>query len=350
MTAVRSIGAVLAAPALAVAMVLPAGPVAPAAAQTVRDVFKRVNASVVVVRTKEQEVSADRQLTGVSGVGSGVLVSADGKVMTAAHVVQTADQITVEFLSGERVDARVVASEPEADVSLLQLDRVPDGATVARLGNSDRVEVGEQVFVVGAPYGIGHTLTVGHLSARHKPKTVYAGLPLAEFLQTDAAINQGNSGGPLFAMTGEVIGIVSHIISKSGGYEGLGFVVSSNMARQLLLERRSFWSGITTVALFEDLARALNVPQPVGVLIQRIARGSPAEQLGLRASTIPATIGGKSLLVGGDVILAVDGIVIESEQSYVRIQERLSRRTAGDEVTVLVLREGQVVLLSDRVP
>ena len=350
MTAARSVGAVLAVVALAVAMVLSAGPVAPAAAQTVREVFKRVNASVVVVRTKEQEVSADRQLTGVSGVGSGVLVSADGKVMTAAHVVQTADQITVEFLSGERVDARVIASEPEADVSLLQLERVPAGATVARLGNSDRVEVGEQVFVVGAPYGIGHTLTVGHLSARHKPKTVYAGLPLAEFLQTDAAINQGNSGGPLFAMTGEVIGIVSHIISKSGGYEGLGFVVSSNMARQLLLERRSFWSGITTVALFEDLARALNVPQPVGVLIQRIARGSPAEQLGLRASTIPATIGGKSLLVGGDVILAVDGIVIESEESYVRIQERLSRRTAGDEVTVLVLREGQVVLLSDRVP
>ena len=350
MTAAPSVGGVLAVAALAVAMGLPAGPVAPAAAQTVREVFKRVNASVVVVRTKEQEVSADRQLTGVSGVGSGVLVSADGKVMTAAHVVQTADQITVEFLSGERVDARVIASEPEADVSLLQLERVPAGATVARLGNSDRVEVGEQVFVVGAPYGIGHTLTVGHLSARHKPKTVYAGLPLAEFLQTDAAINQGNSGGPLFAMTGEVIGIVSHIISKSGGYEGLGFVVSSNMARQLLLERRSFWSGITTVALFEDLARALNVPQPVGVLIQRIARGSPAEQLGLRASTIPATIGGKSLLVGGDVILAVDGIVIESEESYVRIQERLSRRTAGDEVTVLVLREGQVVLLSDRVP
>jgi len=348
MTAARAIGAVLAVAALAVA--LPAGPVAPAAAQTVRDVFKRVNASVVVVRTREQEVSTDRQLTGVSGVGSGVLVSADGKVMTAAHVVQTADQITVEFLGGERVDARVIASEPEADVSLLQLDRVPAGATVARLGNSDRVEVGEQVFVVGAPYGIGHTLTVGHLSARHKPKTVYAGLPLAEFLQTDAAINQGNSGGPLFTMTGEVIGIVSHIISKSGGYEGLGFVVSSNMARQLLLERRSFWSGITTMALFEDLARALNVPQPVGVLIQRIARGSPAELLGLRASTIPATIGGKSLLVGGDILLAVDGIVIESEESYVRIQERLSRRTAGDEVTVLVLREGQVVLLSDRVP
>jgi S1-C subfamily serine protease len=244
----------------------------------------------------------------------------------------------------------VVASEPEADVSLLQLARVPPGAVVARLGDSDRIEVGEEVFVVGAPYGIGHTLTVGHLSARHKPKTVYAGLPLAEFLQTDAAINQGNSGGPLFAMTGEVIGIVSHIISKSGGYEGLGFVVSSNMARQLLLERRSFWSGITTMALFGDLARALNVPQPVGVLIQRIARGSPAEHLGLRASTIAATIGGKSLLVGGDVILAVDGIVIESEDSYLQIQQRLSQRRPGDEITVLVLRDGEVMLLRDRVP
>src|SRR3990172_3894910 len=106
-------------------------------------------------------------------VGSGVLISPDGKVMTAAHVVHTADEISVEFLSGEAVGARVVASEPQADVSLLQLERVPPGALAAKLGDSDKVQVGDQIFIIGAPYGIGHTLSVGHISARHKPNTVF---------------------------------------------------------------------------------------------------------------------------------------------------------------------------------
>src|SRR5262249_56447683 len=108
-------------------------------------------------------------------------------------------------------------------------------------------QIGEQVFIIGAPYGIGHTLSAGHISGRHEPDTVYHGLAKAEFLQTDAAINQGNSGGPMFNMQGQVIGIVSHIISKSGGFEGLGFVVSSNMARRVLLEAPSFLTGISAV-------------------------------------------------------------------------------------------------------
>ena len=117
---------------------------------------------------------------------------------------------------------------------------MPAGVPWWPLGDSDKVEVGGDVFIVGAPYGISHTLTAGHVSGRHRPNTIYSELATAEFVQTDAAINEGNSGGPMFGMAGEVIGIVSHIISKSGGFEGLGFVVTSNMARALLLERRSF--------------------------------------------------------------------------------------------------------------
>ncbi len=325
-------------------------PWTPTEAQSLVQVFRRVNPSVVVIRTKERAVTAQGQAASESGVGSGVLISPDGKVITASHVVQTADEITVEFLGGETIRARVVASEPEADVSLLQLDRPPARPVVARMGDSDRVEVGDQVFIIGAPYGISHSLTVGYISARHKPNTVYSAMSRAEFLQTDASINQGNSGGPMFSLQGEVIGIVSHIISKSGGFEGLGFVVTSNMARRLLLEQRSFWTGLSGYVLAGGLARVFNVPQPVGLLIQRVAKNSPAEHAGLRASTIPATIDGKTLLVGGDIILNVAGIQIEDQSSYDKIQAEISRRRSGDLVKVTVLRDGRQVELTARVP
>lgn len=321
----------------------------PAGAQTVGQTFKRVSPSVVVVRTTESEVNS-QNLVSVPGVGSGVLISADGKVLTAAHVVHTADEIKVEFLDGTTARATVVASEPEADLALLQLDRAPAAAVVATLGDSDRAEVGDQVFVVGAPYGIGHTLTVGHISARHKPNTIYSGMSLAEFLQTDAAINQGNSGGPMFSMAGQVIGIVSHIISKSGGFEGLGFVVTSNMARRLLLERKSFWSGLDGIVLSGALARALNLPQPVGLLVQRVAHNSPSAITGLRGGTMKATIDGRTMTVGGDIILEVQGIPITGRTSYEQIQERLGRLHPGAQFTVTILRGGSRVELLGQLP
>jgi S1-C subfamily serine protease len=116
----------------------------------------------------------------------------------------------------------VVASEPAADLSLLWLERVPAGAKSSPLANSDSIHVGDPVIIVGAPYGLSHSLSAGLISARRKPNTVYKTMPLAEFFQSTATINTGNSGGPMFAMNGEVIGIVSHNISKSGGSEGLG--------------------------------------------------------------------------------------------------------------------------------
>jgi S1-C subfamily serine protease len=183
-----------------------------AGAQPVGDVFRRVSPSVVVIRSRGRDVSVSGQVR-FGEIGSGVLISPDGKVMTAAHVVHAMDEITVEFIGGEAVKARVVASEPAADLSLLQLERVPAGVKVARLANSASVRVGDQVLVVGAPYGLSYSLSVGYVSARWSPNSVYPAFPLAEFFQTDATINTGNSGGPLFSMAGEVVGIVSHNIS-----------------------------------------------------------------------------------------------------------------------------------------
>ena len=322
-------------------------------AEDLPQLFQRVSKSVVVVRAKGRDLAVrdgGSVLVKYNEVGSGVLASADGKVLTAAHVVQIADEITVEFMSGESVAAQVIASEVKADVALLQLARVPAGVSPAQLGDSSKVQVGEQVFVVGAPYGIAHTLTVGHVSGRHKPNTIYAEMPLAEFIQTDAAINRGNSGGPMFNMRGEVIGLVSHIISKSGGYEGLGFVVSSNMVRQLMLDRRPFWSGVTWFQVSGDLAEYLNLPQHFGLLVEEVAKRSPAEAIGLRPSRAVATLNGRDVPLGGDIVLAAMGIQLVDETSFQTVRERWAQLRSGDEMTFRVFRGGQVIDLKGRMP
>ena len=324
-----------------------------AATGSLSKVYKRVADAVVVVRTSASVVAprSNGQAVSVAGLGSGVLVSSDGKVVTAAHVVQTADVVGVEFPGDVVVRARIVGADTAADVALLQLERVPPGTTPVPLGDSDAVEVGDQVFVVGAPLGISHTLTVGHLSARRQASSTFGGMTTTEYFQTDAAINQGNSGGPMFNMNGEVIGIVSHIVSRSGGSEGLGFAVTSNTARRLLFDEHSVWNGLEGFLLSGDAARAFNVPdRAIGLLVQRVAEGSPAQQLGLHGGTVPATIGDENLVLGGDIILAVDGIALGSEGAYERIRKRLIEvRSSGGEIRVTVLREGAIADLAGTV-
>ena len=284
--------------------------VSPADAETIAEIFERVHRSVVVIRALELDVPAgEGQPPTVSSLGSGVLISSDGKVLTAAHLVHAASEISVEFWDGQRVSARVVSSAPGADISLLQAEVVPSGAVVARLADSDAARIGDEVFIIGAPYGLSHTLTVGHLSGRQKPGPTTAALGHAEFLQTDAAVNKGNSGGPMFNMAGEVLGIVSHIISKSGGFEGLGFAVAANVAREMVLERGAPWHGIDGLFLTEEMVKILNLPGP-GVLVQRVVPNSTAARLGLRGGFARATIRERTIILGGDVILKAQGVPV----------------------------------------
>ncbi len=319
--------------------------------QSLSKLFKQVSGAVAVVRVREHaslrgvDDPTERTAT-INGIGSGVLISTDGKVVTAAHVVQLADAVSVEFPGSAAVNARVLVSDPAADVALLQLDSVPAGVTPVKLGDSDRAEVGDQVFVIGAPLGISRTLTVGHLSARRSPREAAGSLAVAELFQTDAAINRGNSGGPLFSMDGEVIGVVSHIVSSSGGSEGLGFAVTSNMARRMLLEEPTLWSGLEGFLLSDDLARAFNLPVTTGLLVQRVADGSPAQRLGIRGGSLPMRLGSDPLLLGGDVILAVADIKIGEPAARERIRQRIvDIRDSGRPLQVTVLRGGETVQL-----
>jgi S1-C subfamily serine protease len=320
-------------------------------AQSLAPIFERVKPSVVVVSTVQKEIvpSAPGQTQFSPGLGSGVLISRDGKVLTAAHVAQAADRIAVEFADGEVIEARVLSSLPAADIALLQLAHPPAQPVTAPLGDSDQARVGDQVFVVGAPLGISYTLTVGHVSGRRAAGVMYDDFSLGEFLQTDAAINPGNSGGPMFNMNGEVLGIVSHVLSESGGWDGLGFAVASNVARKLLLDRRPFWSGIEGYLLKGDLAGIFNLPQPMGILVQRVAENSPGAQLGLRGGTLEAVVADQSILVGGDIILRVEDIPV-SDANLLAIREKLAGLSPGSAVTIIVLRGGGQVKLTAVVP
>jgi len=297
-----------------------------AADPTLSELFLEVDSAVVEIATIQQVVADQGPARRVSAgsLGSGFLISADGQIMTAAHVVQVADQL----------------------VALIKVETVPAGITPATLGDSDSAKIGDEVFVIGAPYGIAHSLTAGHISGRRTPDQLFGGFEKVELLQTDAAINEGNSGGPMFNMRGEAIGIVSHILSSSGGFQGIGFVITSNIAKHLLLDDPTPWTGLKGVVVEGPLARALNIPQKAGMLVESVAASSPASALGLQPGKLKAQIAGQSLTLGGDIILAVNGILIGSPDFSRRIGDSVRALTGDDRLALRVLRDGDMIELS----
>jgi S1-C subfamily serine protease len=309
--------------------------------QTLGEVYRRVNPSVVVIRAMGEEIT-EQGLVRFSEIGSGVLISADGKIATAAHVVHTMEEVVVEFLGEDPVPARVIASEPRADISLIQASVVPRDVVVAKLGDSAPIRVGDPVFIVGAPYGLSHSLSQGVISARWEPDTVTKDFPLAEFFQTDAVINTGNSGGPMFTRAGELIGIVSHNISKSGGSEGLGFVVTANTVRSLLIERSRRWYGLDSMLITGAMAEALEVPQAGGFLVKQVIKESAAGQIGLRGGDRIGIVDGQKIVVGGDILLSVQGIPVTSNEDMTKVLKALETLKPGQDLHVTVLRDRKV--------
>ena len=317
-------------------------------ARDVSTIYDQVARSVVEIHVEQLVVKGtqEKEFVLIPSQGSGVLISTDGKVITVAHLVQSADTVTIQTGSGERIPARVIASEPAADIALLQLERMPAGLTPASLGNSDEVQIGQQSFVVGAPYGLHPTVTVGYISGRHHPKSPFGPFQPSEMFLTDASIHQGTSGSPLFNMNGQVIGIATQIITTEGSYKGLGFAISSNTARSLLLEQRSLWSGIEGYWLSGGLAQALNLPQSAGLLVERIASHSPGSKLRLQAGTAPAIVEEDTFVLGGDVILSMQGISLAEERGYARVRAQLALLKDGETLHFTVLRAGKVLELS----
>ena len=289
--------------------------------------------------------------TGAQGQGSGFVVSPKGYVLTNAHVITTApDQpveratrLYVEFSNGDRVDGRIVGYDLFSDVGLVKVD--PGSHTLTRLplGSSANVIVGEPVAAIGSPFGNENSLSVGVVSAtRRSISSVTSEYDLTDAIQTDAAINHGNSGGPLLDGRGRVIGINAQIRSNTGGGEGVGFAVPIDTARrsmrQLLAggEVRYAYVGITTDDLTPALARYLHVSVSTGALITCVKPDSPGQRAGLRAGTNQKSFEGAPVTAGGDVILSIDGSAVRSGSDVVRlIGQRLE---PGQKAVFTVLR------------
>jgi len=314
-------------------------------AQNLADLFEQNKHSVVTIYVSESMNTGTgdpRTFASNQGLGSGILIK-DDLVLTASHVVANADKIMVQFYDGESVEATTTRISRMADVAVITLSSPPANPKVALIGNSDDVRIGDEIFVVGAPMGLPYSLSRGVISGRHAEHELSNDGKSLEFFQTDAAINTGNSGGPMFNYNGEVIGIVSSILTRSGGFEGIGFAATSNVARELLTNRGSRYFGTENLVLSKEMASILNVPQESGLLVQHVVRNSPAGMLGIKGGFRKVTIGEEEILLGGDIILQVDHIVITGEESNYKLWEYLNSGQSTVTYTIKVIRSGKLI-------
>ena len=264
-----------------------------------------------------------------TSLGSGFIIHPNGIVVTNNHVVENADEIIVRLQDGTRLKAKVRGRDPKTDIAVLIVEPKKPLPWV-EFGNSDAVKVGDWVLAIGNPFGLGGTVTTGIVSARNRD--INAG-PYDDFIQTDAAINKGNSGGPLFDMKGQVIGVNSAILSPSGGSVGIGFAIPSNLAKQVVVqlveygETRRGWLGVRIQTLTEELAEGLGLKSPEGALVAEVTPGGPAEKAGIRPR---------------DVIVEFNGRRVRKMRELPRI---VAETPVGEEVLVKVIRDGKEVAL-----
>ena len=231
-------------------------------------------------------------------LGSGVIVSTDGYILTNNHVVKSAKEIRVTLTDGREIEAKLVGSDPKSDLAVLKfVDRVPNLRAI-RFGNSDSLRLAEFVIAIGNPFGVGQTVTMGIVSAKGRGVGV---AQYEDFIQTDAAINPGNSGGALINLRGELIGINTAILSKTGGYQGIGFAIPSKMVepimRSLINDGRVTrgYLGVSIQPLNKKLALALGIPYIAGVVVSSVEPGGPADLAGLRRGDVIAAVNGRAI-------------------------------------------------------
>jgi serine protease Do len=266
-----------------------------------------------------------REMPKFRGMGSGFLVAPEGYVVTNQHVVRNATEITVTMHDGQKLPAELVGIDEKTDLAVLKVDS-DEALPYARFGDSDKTRVGDWVVAIGNPFGLGGSATAGIVSARGRD--IQSG-PFDDFFQIDAPINQGNSGGPLFNLQGQVIGINTAIFSPNGGNVGIGFAIPSKLAEGVIEELRATgrvergFLGVTIQPVDEEIAESLDLPSEAGALVASVVRGGPADKAGLEA---------------GDVILSIDGDDVAQVKELTR---KIADLSPDDEAKLVVLRNGE---------
>lgn len=261
-------------------------------------------------------------------LGSGVIVSSDGYIITNFHVVEKSDEIKVTLYDKEDYSGKIVGSDPKTDIAIIKISAKEDLPAI-KWGDSDSLQVGEFVLAFGNSFGLSHTVTLGIVSALGRANVGIA--DYEDFIQTDAAINPGNSGGPLVNVKGELVGINTAIFSRTGGYQGIGFAVPSNMAKsvmdQLIKEGKVTrgWLGVTIQDVTPELAGEFGLKESTGAIITDIFSGSPAEKSGMKR---------------GDIIIEVEG---KEVKNVVSLRNMIAQSKVGSRLKLKVIRDGKTI-------
>jgi putative serine protease PepD len=302
-------------------------------ALSVGALYDRVHKGVVTVKVTTPQGDA---------LGSGFVIDTQGHIVTNDHVVDGATSISVEFEDGASYDATLVGADPSTDVAVVKVDAPSSELTPLEFGDSSSVNVGDAVVAIGSPLGLDETVTSGIVSALHRTITSPNNFSIPDAIQTDAAINHGNSGGPLLDLEGRVIGINSQIESDSGGNDGIGFAVPSNtiesVVTQLIASGKveHAYLGVAVATIDDSLSSQLGLP--AGAEITQVRSGTPAADAGLKAADSAQDVDGQQVPTGGDVITAVDGQKITTSEE---LQSVIGAKKPGDTVTITYTRDGQ---------
>jgi len=313
------------------------------APMSVSEIYENASKSVVEITTvatgQSSPFGGDQQ---ARGQGSGFVYDADGHIVTNQHVVDGAQSVSVMFWDGSTYEAEVVSTDASTDLAVLKIDAPASSLQPLALGDSSELAVGESVVAIGSPFGLEGTVTGGIVSALHRQMTAPNNFTINDSIQTDAAINHGNSGGPLVNSQGEVVGVNAQIESESGGSDGIGFAIPSNtvasIVPQILSTGRAehAYLGVSVATVSDSLASDLGLV--AGVEVTEVRNGTPAAEAGFRAATDSTTVDGQSYPTGGDVITEIDDRPITSGAE---LQSAIDAKRPGDTITIKYSRDGK---------
>ncbi|MGA2102398.1 MAG: trypsin-like peptidase domain-containing protein [Candidatus Sulfotelmatobacter sp.] len=301
-------------------------------------VYKKNIPSVVNITSRAMTFDFFYGLVPQEGQGSGFVIDKEGHILTNYHVIADARQVEVTLHNRKKFKATVIGTDPPHDLAVIQI-KAPE-LVPAVLGDSRNLQVGQKVYAIGNPFGLAGTMTRGIVSSI-RPVREPNGAMIDEAIQTDAAINPGNSGGPLMNWHGEVIGINTMILSNSNQSAGIGFAIPINTAKAVLNDLMTLGRvrrpalGVRTIPISPELADEMGLPVDYGLLIVQVVPGGSADQAGLRAGTERAYLGNIPIMLGGDLIVAIDDQKVESEED---LSQMMNDHRAGDTVKITVYR------------
>lgn len=314
-------------------------------------VYRAASPAVVNITTTAMAYDFFLNPVPKEGTGSGAIIDRSGHILTNFHVIEGARRLEVTLADGSKWPARPVGADPSNDLAVIKTDAPAEKLTVIPLGDSSKLIVGQKVLVIGNPFGLDRTLTVGIVSSLGRSIRAENGRLIRGIIQTDAAINPGNSGGPLLNSSGEIVGVSTAIFSPSGGSVGVGFAVAINTAKRIIpdLINRGYvarpYLGIAGHEVFPALAQALRLPVKEGIMVVEVTPGSPAQRAGIRGGDRAVQVGNMIVRVGGDIITEVDQAKV---RTFEELSDFIDTKRPGDTVTLTFHRQGKLNIVEVR--